>query len=229
VIFHSVSSLLPQSIIFMKILFQGDSITDAFRKPEEINPAFQLGNGYVFLVASKLGERHPEIAWEFVNRGVSGHRIEELVKRWTPDALDIEPDLLSLLVGVNNVNRHFFGNCPLVAEEALNHYRSLLLQSRARNANLKILIIEPFLLLAGSVTPEWQDILRPLQKGVAALAEEFDAAFVPAQSLFDACLERAPADFWIYDGIHPTHAGFQVLADAWLRTVAARGWIPQIA
>jgi lysophospholipase L1-like esterase len=89
----------------MKILFQGDSITDAFRKPEEINPAFQLGNGYAFLVAARLGARHPERHFEFINRGVSGHTVQDVEKRWQADCLDYHPDLLSLLIGVNNIIR----------------------------------------------------------------------------------------------------------------------------
>jgi len=76
----------------MRILFQGDSITDAFRKPEEINPAFQLGNGYAFLVGARLAADHPDRPYEFLNRGVSGQRVQDLAARWQPDALDLRPD-----------------------------------------------------------------------------------------------------------------------------------------
>ena len=75
----------------MRILFQGDSITDAFRKPEEINPAFQLGNGFAFLVAAKLARQYPG-RFEFLNRGVSGDTVPRLTSRWQHDALDLKPD-----------------------------------------------------------------------------------------------------------------------------------------
>jgi lysophospholipase L1-like esterase len=94
----------------MKILFQGDSITDAFCKPEEINPAFQLGNGYAFLVAARLGARHPERCFEFINRGISGHAVQHLEKRWQADSLEHQPDLLSTFIGVNNIIRHQNGS-----------------------------------------------------------------------------------------------------------------------
>ena len=168
----------------MKILFQGDSITDAFRRPEEINPAFQLGNGYAFLVAAKLGARHPERRFEFINRGISGHSVQDLEKRWQADSLDHAPDLLSLLIGVNNIIRRQNGFKDIPDAEVLASYRR-----------------------------------KPIQEGIAAIAREFDAPLLPLQSLFDKALALAPAAYWAYDGIHATHAGFQLIADAWLETV----------
>jgi lysophospholipase L1-like esterase len=178
----------------MKILFQGDSITDAFRKPEEINPAFQLGNGYAFL----LGALYPDERFEFVNRGVSGNSIEHLAQRWQRDALDLRPDLLSLLIGVNNC------------------YRSLLESLRIRNPGIQFILLEPFLAEAGDVTIERKSRLRAIQQGIGQISKEYDASFVPLQQIFDQALSGAPAASWSYDGVHASHAGFQLLADAWL-------------
>ncbi|MEI8311910.1 MAG: SGNH/GDSL hydrolase family protein [Verrucomicrobiota bacterium] len=218
----------------MKILFQGDSITDAFRKPEEINPAYQLGNGYVFLVAARLGARYPGRQWEFVNRGVSGHAVQNLAERWQADALDVHPDLLSLLTGVNNIVRRSKGQPEIPDAEILRLYRGLLDQMRAQNPKVRFLLLEPFLLRAGTVTEEMTAWLRPVQKGIAAIAHDFDAPLVPLQGIFDRALSRAAAAYWAYDGIHPTHAGFQLIADAWLRTAekehllaAQRGTTPE--
>ena len=202
----------------MKILFQGDSITDAFRKPEEINPAFQLGNGYAFLVAARLGLRHPERRFEFINRGISGHTVQDVEKRWQADALDHRPDLLSLLIGVNNIIRRQNGSKDISDAEVLASYRRMLEQMRAQNPRIRFLLIEPFLLEAGEVAPAWKAALKPIQEGIAAIASEFDAPLIPLQSLFDKALALAPAAYWAYDGIHATHAGFQLIADAWLET-----------
>lgn len=201
---------------FVKILFQGDSITDAFRKPEEINPAFQLGNGYAFLVASHLGAKHPEMQFEFINRGVSGHGVQDLAARWQADALDLAPDVLSLLIGVNNIIGRQKGNDTGTDAEVLAGYRSLLGRMRDQNPAVRFVLLEPFLLEAGEVTAGWKESLKPMQTGMAGVAQEFDAPLIPLQSLFDEALRRAPAAYWAYDGIHPTHAGFRLIAEAWL-------------
>ena len=202
----------------MKILFQGDSITDAFRKPEEINPAFQLGNGYAFLVAARLGARHPERRFEFINRGVSGHTVQDVEKRWQADCLDYHPDLLSLFIGVNNIIRRQNGSNDIPDAEVLASYCRMLEQLRTQNPKIRFLLMEPFLIEAGEVTQAWKADLRPIQEGIAAIASEIDAPLIPLQSLFDKALALAPAACWAYDGIHATHAGFQLIADAWLET-----------
>lgn len=213
----------------MKILFQGDSITDAFRKPEEINPAFQLGNGYAFLVAAKLGARHPERHFEFLNRGISGHAVQDLEKRWQADALDHRPDLLSLLIGVNNVIRRQNGAKDIPDADLLASYRSLLEQMRTQNPRIRFLLLEPFLLQAGDVTAAWQAALSPIQEGIAGIAHEFDALLIPLQQIFDGSLSLAPAAYWAYDGIHPTHAGFQLIADAWLRAAESHQFLAPLS
>jgi lysophospholipase L1-like esterase len=199
-----------------RVLFIGDSITDAFRKPEEINPAFQLGNGFAFLVASRMAVDLPG-HHIFFNRGRSGDGVGDFADRWETDAVALAPDLVSVLVGVNETIRHFLGEAVLDVEEFKSFYRDLLLRLRLANPVLRMVLIEPFLLRAGEVTGQWQAHLAPRQAAVQELADEMGAVFVPAQSLFDTALSRAPADFWAYDGIHLTHAGCGLLADAWLR------------
>ena len=201
----------------MKILFQGDSITDAFRKPEEINPAFQLGNGYAFLVASHLGAYHPERQFKFFNRGISGNRVQDLAERWEKDALDLNPDLLSLLVGVNAVLCRQKGRADLTNEEFLACYRGLLDRMISRNPKIRFILLEPFLLEAGEVTATWKADLKPIQEGIAIIAKDYGAPLVPLQSVLDEGLKHAPAAYWAYDGIHATHAGFRLIADAWLK------------
>jgi lysophospholipase L1-like esterase len=205
----------------MKILFQGDSITDAFRKAEELNPAFQLGNGYAFLVAARLGAQFPERKFEFVNRGVSGESVHAVASRWQRDALDLRPDLLSLLIGANNIIQQQNGVKGPSDAEVLDCYRGMLGQMRTQNPHVRFILLEPYLLEAGDVTREWQAMLRPLQDGIAAIAAELGAPFIPLQRIFDEALSLAPSGYWAYDGIHATHAGFQLIADVWLATAGS--------
>ena len=216
----------------MKILFQGDSITDAFRKPEEINPAYQLGNGYAFLVASHLGATRPDQGWEFVNRGVSGHKIADLAARWEADALQIAPDLLSLLAGVNetlNFCKYIHADASLSVEDKARrdaeafaqfqeNYAWLLDSILERKPETKILLLEPFLLEVDVVTPYWREHLSRSRQAIARIAEERGLPLVSLQKIFDDACRRAPAAYWAYDGIHPTHAGARLIADAWLET-----------
>lgn len=200
----------------MKILFQGDSITDAFRKPEEINTAYQLGNGYAFLVSARLAFEYPGRDWAFWNRGVSGNRVEDLAERWERDALAFPADVVSVLVGVNNTIRMMNRGIGVGDEEFIQVYDRLLGSLRARNPEVKLVLLEPFLLEVGRVTPEWRAHLRPRQVGIQRLAVKYGAIFVPLQSLFDEALLRASAEFWSFDGIHPTAAGFELISRFWL-------------
>lgn len=200
----------------LRVLFQGDSLTDAFRKPEEINPAFQLGNGYVFLAAARLALTQPG-RFEFLNRGVSGDTIERLSSRWQTDTLDLRPDVLSVLVGVNDTGQAMSGKPCASDEEFAATYRRMLGALRTVNPAVRLVLAEPFVLETGRVMADWRAHLLPRQKIIAKIAGEFGAVFVPLQVEFDQMLEQAPAAYWAYDGFHPTHAGFQLLADAWLK------------
>ena len=198
-----------------RILFQGDSLTDAFRKPEEINPAYQLGNGYAFLVAARLARTWPG-RFEFFNRGVSGDTVGRLSDRWQADTLDLRPDVLSVLIGINDTGQAMRGK-PCASDEGFAAtYRRLLGSLRTVNPAARIILVEPFVLETGDVTADWRAHLQPRQKIIAEIAGEFGAVFVPVQAEFDRMLAHAPAAYWAYDGFHPTHAGFQLLADAWL-------------
>lgn len=199
----------------MRILFQGDSITDAFRKPEEINPAFQMGNGYAFLVAAKLGRSFPG-RFEFFNRGVSGDTVPRLAALWQQDALDLKPDVLSLLVGVNDTATSMRGKAGEADSRFADDYRNLLATMREANPAIGLILVEPFVTDVEGCTDGWRPNLLTRQLAIAEIAREFGAVFVPVQAALDAALASAPPAYWAYDGVHLTHAGFQILADAWL-------------
>ncbi len=209
----------------MKILFQGDSITDGNRyksRASEWDKNHQIGHSYVYIITGLLGMQYPERGFEFINRGISGNIAGELAMRWQTDALDLDPDVLSVLVGVND--------CVRAAERSVKDfsaakyeedYRRILTQSREKNPDLKLVLLEPFAypeIQNVSSSPEIRRvIMRSEQKIVRRLAEEFDAVFIPLQQVFDEALKLREAKYWLWDGTHPTEAGHALIAREFLK------------
>ncbi len=211
------SGVVPLSVLRKdsRILFQGDSITDGNRG-RNLDPNHILGHGYAFIIAARYGAAFPELNLTFLNRGVSGNTVEDLAKRWQTDTLDLNPDIVSILVGVNDSGR----NVPFDRFEET--YDQLLADIRAANPKVRLVLGAPFLLAVGKAQANFEtrraDIQRR-QEIVAKLAAKHRAALVRYQSVFDAACQRAPADYWIWDGVHPTYSGHQLMADEWVRTV----------
>ncbi len=205
------------------VLFQGDSVTNAFRMPNEINNAYQLGAGYALLVSAHLLATRPGDRLQFVNRGISGHRIADLLARWQADCIDVRPTVLSLLIGINDTAHDTGGQPGATPADYARDYRKLLEWTRRELPAVRFVLCEPFALVVGDrVTPAWRENLKPRQETVRQIAREFDAAFVPLQKPFDDACRKAPADYWIYDGVHPTAAGFGLIARQWLAAVTVQ-------
>ena len=195
-----------------RILFQGDSITDGNRG-RSADPNHILGHGYVFITAARHGAAFPAAKLDFFNRGVSGNTVRELQKRWPKDTLELKPDFLSVMVGVNDSSK----NVPLAEYEKT--YDELLAAARAANPKLKLVLCAPFVKRKDGPVPE--DIVAR-QAIVAKLAAKYGAALVEFQKVFDAAVTaETPADYWIWDRVHPTYRGHQLMADEWERVVRA--------
>jgi lysophospholipase L1-like esterase len=202
-----------------RVLFQGDSITD-MNRGRTADPNHILGHSYAFLIAAKYGAMLPERQLIFINRGISGNTVAGLANRWQADTLDLKPDILSILIGINDASRH----TPL--DEWERDYDKLLADSVAANPNLRIVLGEPFTLAVGRHKDDWEDWSGDVKKRqaiVAKLAAKYKAILVPFQKVFDDACKRAPADYWIWDGIHPTYSGHQLMADEWARVVLGEG------
>ena len=204
-------------------LFQGDSITDGNRS-RNADWNHVLGHGYVYLIASRLWYDHPSRGFHFLNRGVSGNKVADLAARWQPDALDIKPQLISILIGVNDVNSLFNGEAPAVGAADRFHeaYAGLLATTRQQLPETSIVLCEPFVLPVGRVKAQWEAWyaeVRVRQQIVRQLAVESDAVFIPLQEDFDDACRKAPPDFWIWDGIHPMPGGHELIARRWMHTV----------
>jgi lysophospholipase L1-like esterase len=194
------------------VLFQGDSITDAGRSREDDT---QLGGGYANMVAAWYSAAHPERKVRFLNRGISGHRVKDLQSRWQADCLDLKPDVLSILIGINDVWRRYDSNDPTTCDAYEAAYRDILTQVR-ENLDTRIILLEPFVLPTPPDREAWAEDLDPKRQAAARLAEEFDAAFVPLHSMFQDASQHREAGFWAGDGVHPSQAGHALIAQGWL-------------
>jgi lysophospholipase L1-like esterase len=207
-----------------RILFQGDSITDCNRGRNGA-AGRELGEGYPFLIAAACTGSSAGGGPVFFNRGISGNKVADLAARWRKDALDLRPDVLSILIGVNDLWRHFDRGDALDFETITNTYDQLLEDAKAPSPGLKLVLCEPFI-LRGSATEkqwtEWQPQLIRMQAVVGQLAQKHVAKFVRFQQMFNAACQHAPAAHWLHDGVHPSAAGHRLMAEEWLKTVSSR-------
>lgn len=204
------------------LLFQGDSITDAGRdrKKELPNDPGSFGRGYAFLAASYLLNALPEKNLTIYNRGISGNKVYQLAERWDKDCLDLKPDVLSILIGVNDYWHKRNGNYDGTIEIYENDYRALLKRTKEALPNIKLVLCEPYYLLDTSAVDEtWVAPMKQYQAVAKKMADEFNAIWVPFQKVYDEAIKHAPATYWSGDGVHPGMPGAQLMAEAWLRAV----------
>ena len=203
------------------ILFQGDSITDAGRTRSRIGPNSLdgLGFGYARKIADALLANYPEGYLQLYNRGVSGDLIRDMISRWEGDSLRLLPDLISILIGVNDTWNQVLLGMGSDPEQYREIFHKILAETRQSLPNTRLVLCEPFLLLTGEVTREWSADITRRQGIVRDLADEFNAIFVPFQSALDQAAQQVSAYLLLEDGVHPTDRGHQVLADCWMKTV----------
>ncbi len=207
------------------ILFQGDSITDGNRGRNE-DPNHIMGHGYAFSIASRIGADFPEKKYKFYNRGISGNKITNLAERWQQDSLDLKPDVLSILIGVNDSTSVVTNREPVISVEKYKEtYNALLQQTSQLFPEIVFVLCEPFILKVGKVAENWEVYHIDIDKRrevVKKLATKFDAVFVPSQEVFNNACKKAPAEYWMWDGVHPTVAGHELLVREWLKQVGKR-------
>ncbi|MFJ8923417.1 SGNH/GDSL hydrolase family protein [Streptomyces sp. NPDC102415] len=194
------------------VLFQGDSITDVGRLMEADAP---LGHGYVRMAADRVRSARPDSDLTFVNRGVSGDGVSDLRARWRADAMDIEPDVVSVLIGVNDTWRRYDSGVVTSADAYEDDYRAILTQVR-EELDAQLILIEPFLVPVWDEQWAWRDDLDPRIQVVRRLSEEFGATLLAADGLLNQAARAAGgAEHIAGDGVHPTPLGHTLLAEAW--------------
>jgi lysophospholipase L1-like esterase len=205
------------------ILFQGDSITDWGRNRSEEhipNRPAQLGSGYVLFTAAGILANQADKELKIYNRGISGNKVFQLAERWEKDCIDLKPNILSILIGVNDfwhTKSHDYKG-TVVEYEA--DYRTLLARTKKELPEVKIVVCEPFIIHGGTALDEtWERDFAPYREAAKALAQEFELTFVPFQTVFNEALKKAPAQYWGPDGVHPAMPGAQLMAQAWIKNV----------
>ena len=199
------------------VLFQGDSITDAGRDRQADG---DLGRGYAQMAAAWFSVLYPEKNVRFRNRGVGGNRVKDLKARWREDCLDLKPDWVSIMIGINDTWRRYDSDAPTTCEAYEADYRHILTRVRDE-PGAKLILIEPFALPTPPDRLEWRVDLDPKIQAARGLSREFDAVHVSMDGIFAAACSRATADFWAPDGVHPTPAGHALIARSWLKAVRA--------
>lgn len=214
------------------VMFTGDSITDCQRLESEDG----LGFGYPLRVAGEWGLRHPDRPVTWLNTGIAYHKVRDLEARWQTDVLDARPDVVSVLVGVNDMGWHTLDPAGYVipVEEFEAGYDRLV--APLAEAGTQLILIEPFLLPIHGVIEagagagaaligekereEWRTDLDPKIQAVRTLARKYGAQLLAADGMFAELAARTGPEYWAADGVHPTPVSHAALAAAWLRLVA---------
>ena len=206
------------------ILFQGDSITDGNRgRNDDLNHI--MGHGYQYIVGAKLMADNLEKNISLVNRGVSGNRISDLYARWIEDAINVKPTILSVLIGVNDAWWACDKNSGSNAERFEKIYKLMLDEILEDNQKLKIVLMEPFVGDSFDNQERYMFFRRHTQESskiVKKISDEYNAVFVPLQDMFDEMSKVKSSKSLIWDGVHPTILGHELIARKWLECVEKR-------
>lgn len=202
------------------VLLQGDSITDAGRSrqtQDTANDFAMLGNGYAKLIAYHLLSRYPDKGLSIYNRGISGHKVPDLDARWDRDCIDLAPDLVSILIGVNDIWHKLNGNYDGTAEQYGDQLAALLARTKEALPDAKLVVCEPFVLRCGAVNDNWFPDFDNRRVLCKAAADAAGAVFVPFQTMFDEAVEAGSApNVWAGDGVHPSAQGAALMAMRWI-------------
>ena len=195
----------------MTILFQGDSITDCDRNRDEL---YDLGYGYPKYAAQYLCEKYPDFKLTFINKGISGDRSKDLVARWQEECIDLKPDFVSILIGINDTWRKYDSNEETTAEEYEKNFRCILNETKNK-LGVPMMILSPFVL---EVTPDrndWREDLNPKIAIAKKLAKEFDCIFIPLDDILHEESKKIDMKLLSEDGVHPAEEGKKVIAKAY--------------
>lgn len=204
-----------------RILFQGDSITHGGRSNNE-DRNHNMGHGYAQMLAGRLGVDFATNNYTFFNRGISGNRSVDLYSRLKEDTINLKPDVLSLLIGVNDILLEFDNQSGTSALKYEKVYKLIIEETKLELPNIELILCEPFSLPVGNVKLNWEAWKKELgirQQIVKNIAELNKATFVPLQIEFDLACTKADAEYWIWDGVHPTAAGHELIARAWMNCI----------
>jgi len=201
----------------IKILFQGDSITDAGRDKRNY---YNMGNGYPKYASALIAEQYPDIEFEFINLGISGNRTSQLFDRLYTDGIAFQPDIISILIGINDIwHRHGAGKIATTDAQLELNYRSILERIR-RETNAKILILSPYLLKREAPDAEaFAEDLKTVLPIIRKLADEYADVFVPLDEHFKVAEPLSEPYFYSNDGVHPNPNGAEFIGKIYAEAI----------
>ncbi len=189
------------------ILFQGDSITDCGR----LHVGDGFGCGYVYICNAIIKNKYPKLNLNVINKGISGNTIIDLKNRWEVDCLVLKPSLLTILIGINDCFRG-------ISDEDYENIYEELLEITLSKGTKNIVLMEPFLLPIDSAQQKVLPAVEAKCRIVKRLSEKFNTLYIPLNKIFQKLLKKASANYWTYDGIHPTPQGHYLISESWLTT-----------
>ena len=201
----------------MKILFQGDSITDAGRDRTDCH---DMGLGYPKYASGMIEDSFPDCEFEFINLGISGNRTENLLERLESDVININPDILSVLLGINDVWHRYSPQKVNTSDEQFEHNYNSVLSGIREKTNSKIIILSPFLLDAPEVQNMRGEVDRVINI-VKKLADRYADVYVPLDDIFrEAVLTQPKPRFYSDDGVHPNAEGACLIGEKYLEAIS---------
>ena len=207
------------------ILFTGDSITDGnrYKRPDQAwDLNHQMGHSFAYIINGLLGSKYPEKDLHFINRGISGNKISDLYSRVEGDLNELKPDIVSILVGINDGPSEGRGFRPTAKAHYDAIYRMMLDTVRAVLPEVRFIFCEPFVCRCGKIGErydEWRNCMEGYSQAVRRIAKDYNGIFVPLQEAFDEACEKKEVSYWCWDGIHPTENGHGLIARQWLKYV----------
>lgn len=205
------------------LLFIGDSITDTGRE-RPVGQKNGLGDGYVRLVNSMLGANHPDTPIRVLNTGISGNRVTNLDARWKEDVIDLKPDWLSIMIGINDVWRQFDGGASKDQVDIELYEKLLRKLIEQTQSSLKGLVLMTPFYLESNLSDPMRSMMDDYSAVVKKLAKEYGAIFVDVQAAFDAYLAKAPTQSLCGDRVHPNQTGHLIIAKAFYKAIGGQ-WI----
>ena len=207
----------------MNIVFQGDSITDCGRGESG------YGQGYALMVSGVLGAEEAG-KHEFYNKGISGNRVVDMYARIKRDCINLNPDVLSVLIGVNDVWHEIDHQNGVDAEKFEKVYTMFMEEVIAHNPDVKVIMFGPYIIKGPATDNEnpdrWPTFRKEVDKRAEKakkVAEKFskNTVYIPLQEVFDEALKLAPESQWSKDGVHPTPQGHALIAREWINAYKA--------
>lgn len=207
-----------------RLVMMGDSITDCGRKrPVGEGGEVGWGNGYVNLVVSHLAAEWPEYLVHILNMGISGNTVRDLKARWQTDCLDLQPDWVSIMIGINDVWRQFDRPYQKGAGVPLKEYKETLEELIVQTKPLLsggLILVTPYYIESNKADP-MRKCMDEFGACVKSLAKKHKTIFVDTQAAFDKTLKHTYSASIAKDRVHPITSGHTIIANAFLRAIGA--------